>query len=788
LPYFERSAGILPVFAKEIRKLEIEKEGLRKSFSWVGQTVWESGENRIEIGKIELDGPQSSQAFEALHFRFHNGGGLLVGTGPQGFNILPDDLPAIWVVAPTRESFGLGFAVNGNFDVDAGRTRLSGTSTSNEIEGMRLGNHLGECLEAMYDEAASDWQLFKKRMHLAADLEPYEFWHSVWGVMTAGWVGGMDSAVSGIVRNVISANNGLGRLVKGRYTLPTGLWTDDFKVLTQAGQIRFVLKGVLSQQEIFEKLSYMDFFTDHVSPGTAVVDHIHESLCKVVPSYARKRDQWQSLTLDQVFLWLEDKDFRISPETAETFGQVVTPELIENLRSTDGGINEAARLKEVLKRMKFKTLSGNWSTSRNNLVVGSAAKGVSDDEPLRAAFAPNTNVLSPQYRDTGLLFFATCREKLGAPADLMVDWALQAENFSARNAALRYLLEGELGDRISQLLREISLYGNWLGQLKPSDPVFDGWRRTDIDEVLIRKLCSIDELSDALGKHRKGGLPIIQADEALSAIQQWWQENRHEEIERYNNETYPAGWNHDSLLEPSGKIDRNSWLTLFVLAACHTFGLTRRQQHKGFIELCRRRGWWDVFSSETPEAKADQWMNVLDEYIDAQVDESEYEMWMSRFPAIYRMARYLEEYSEAFLSIQRCESLPELSGITATRVNPQFQGGGISAPPVRRTFGIGVCFVVRELSRAGLITNKVAAPHCYVPVARVRYLMNLLNCPDLDQSQAHPGQSKIIHRFIGEHLGEKEAEFQGAYDIPLQIIMERSDLQRQLIGRVVGEE
>lgn len=788
LPYFERTAGILPVFAKVIRKLEIERDGRRKSYSWSECTIWKRGGNRIETGKIELITPQFSEAYEAVHFRFEKGGGLLVGMGPQGFKPLPGDLPAIWVVAPTRESFGLGFAINGNFDVDAGRTRLSGTSTSNEKEGLRLGNHLGECLEAMYDEAASDWQLFKKRMHLAADLEPYEFWHSVWSVMTAGWVGGMDSAVSGIVRKVFSENNGLGRLVKGRYTLPTGLCTDDFKVLTQTGQIRFVLKGVLPQQEIFEKLSCMDFFTDHVSPGTAVVDNIHDSLCKVVPSYARKRDQWQSLTLDQVLLWLEDKDFRISPEMAETFGQVVTPDLIENLRSSDGGINEAARLKEVLKRMKFKTLSGNWSTCRNNLVAGSAAKGISDDELLRSAFAPATNVLSPQYRDNGLLFFATCREKLGAPADLMVDWALQAEISSARSAALRYLIEGELGDRLSQLLREKSFYGNWLAQLKPGDPVFDGWCRTDIDEVLIRKLCSIDELSDALGKHRKVDFTVIQADEALSAILKWWQEKGAEEIRKFDRETYPGGGLPELQEDHSGKINRSNWLILFVLGACHTFGLPRRWQHRGFIELCRSKGWWDTFSAETPEARADQWMSVLDEYIDAQVDVSEYEMWMNRFPAIYRLARDLDAYADIFIDIGRNEGLANLDEITTTRANSKFQGGYYSTPPLKKTLGIGACFVVRELKRTGRITNKVATPHCYVPVARIRHLMDLMGCPGLDQSQAYTEQSKIIHSFLCEHLGEREAEFQGAYDIPLQIFMERPALQLQLLGRIVSEE
>ncbi len=97
----------------------------------------------------------------------------------------------------------------------------------------------------------------------------------------------------------------------------------------------------------------------------------------------------------------------------------------------------------------------------------------------------------------------------------------------------------------------------------------------------------------------------------------------------------------DFRCDDTGKINRSDRLTLFVLGACHTF-LGKRNQHKGFVQLCREKGWWEVFSAEKPEERADEWMRVLDQYIDHQVDASEYEMWMNRFPAIYRIARRME--------------------------------------------------------------------------------------------------------------------------------------------------
>jgi hypothetical protein len=782
-------AGVLTVFSKKIRKIEVFSNNNKISYEWFGDVVFQPPDSTLEIGTINTFNTTTSkiQNFKGLHFKFNKGGGFLVGVGQRGLTQLPDDLPAIWVVAPTRESIGLGFAVNGNFAVDAGRTRLSGTSQANDVEGKRLGDQLGGCLLTMFEEADREWPLFRKRMHLDVDLEPYEFWNSVWGVMTNGLIGGFDSAVSGIIRNILTEDNGLGRLVKECSALPTGLWTDDYRVLTKTGHVRFVLRGALSQQRVFEKVSRLEIFADNVSPGSAVANNIHDALCKVSPSYARKRDQWQSLTLGQVLLWMENSDFRVSPETAEVLGQIITLELLENLRGTDGGINEAAHLKEVLKRIKFKTRSGNWYSCRNNLVSDSPVKGVGEDELLRAAFAPDDNILDQSYSETGVMFFATCREKLNATAELMNDWIIQAESIPIQRAALTYLLVGELGERLAELIRRRGLHGTWLANLRSSGSIFEGWDQDDINEVLIRRLCSIDKIGVISGGNEGEDLKL-DATETLNSISRWWREQGPEEIKKYDSQTYPGGEIPDLHEDYFGRINRNNWLVVFVLGACHTFGLTRRQQHKGFIELCRQKGWWDTFSAEAPETRADQWMSVLDQYIDAQVDVSEYEMWMNRFPAIYRLARDLDAYSEIFLDIGRNSELANLDEITITRANSKYQGGSYSTPPLKRTLGIGACFVVRELKRAGRITSKVATPHCYLPVARIRRLMNLMGCPDLDSNQAYAGQSKIIHRFICEHLGEKEAQFQGAYDIPLQIVMERSDLQRQLIGRVVDQE
>ena len=101
----------------------------------------------------------------------------------------------------------------------------------------------------------------------------------------------------------------------------------------------------------------------------------------------------------------------------------------------------------------------------------------------------------------------------------------------------------------------------------------------------------------------------------------------------------------------------------------------------------------------------------------------------------------------------------------------RLQGGGISAPPVHRTLGIGACFVVRELLRLGVVSGD-SAPHAcaYVPTKRLRDLFVRWGYPEFDVPRADVGLSKVIHRILVEHLGVEDARFQGAYDIPLQLV------------------
>ncbi len=778
---FEKLGAILPVFSKQIRRLVIDDEGNREHLEWAASIVLKSEDVRIEYGLINLMKTSLEDRMAAIHIRVAGGGGLLFGLRSNGVCKLPDDIPAIWVMAPTQEGTGIGYAINGNFQVDAGRTRLSSNVRSNIEESKRLGEHFGNSLLMLFDQFVGNWEGFKQRLRLGKDLQPYDFWNTLWWVITNSLNKHQDNKVAEIISHVVTERRGLGLLAMSRKAIPNGLWGKEFQALTSSTDIRYVLKGSLSQELVFNKCALWDVFKQKVAPTEVISEQIYKALVKVCPDFGRTTDQWQSLSLRTVLNWFQETEYHVTHEAAHIWGSLFTSDFINELKTTDWGRNEFIEINDLLRQMKFRSKSGEWVSSRG-LLIQQRSKEINADEPLRSAFAPEDRILSNDYSANAIDFVVACRGRLDAPVEEMVEWVAGSKDISRQKAAMRYLLEGELGDILSQKLREHGIVGTWLEQLRQENPIFEDWSTNDIDEVLLRKLSTLDRLRN-LDKVSATNIsrPVIDPSQALHKIHDWWKDNGQEQLKKYETETYD---DHEMNFNESeeGEIDRSSWMNLFLLGAFHTFGRTQRVQHKGFIQLCKQRGWWDVFIKKSHKNKADEWMRVLDEYIDTQIDKSEYELWMNHFPAIYRISRYLEDYAEAFCSIDRMRVLPILDKVTISRSNPDNQGGGISAPPIKKTFGLGACFVVRELKRKGILTAPVSIPHCFVPVERVRRLIANLGCSKLQDGQPDTAHSIDIHEFLCMHLGEKEAEFQGSYDIPLQIVAERPDLQVELFG------
>lgn len=773
LDSFEHNAALLPVFSRRIRKVNIFKNANQpKHYEWNYDVLLENDAHRIEIGKIHF--ADNNAPNSAMHFRIKNGGGLLIGYSSTGFKRLPIDIPAIWVVAPTKEIEGVGFAVNGTFEVDAGRTSLSKASQSNEIQ--KIGLHLGECFEAMFMGIESQgWDSFKEHLGLSTGLTPYEFWESFWNVLTEGWVDKRDSKFTGILQILFSNDISLDRLVKRKKALPSGLWTSKYQVLTSSNQIRFVVRGSLSREDVFNQVSQLRIFTEKASPGSIISSKVHDSLCKISPNYAKKRDQWQSLTLDQVIIWMRSDGYKVSPEAAKILGQIITCDFIDKLSESEEIKNEKKQVRNALKELKFLTKSGTWANCKDNILADSIENDHAD-EGLRSAFAPADNVLSHQYCAVGINFFIACREKMEAPAELLLKWVLDAKTVAARSAALRYLLDGEMGERVAMLLRK-KMGGTWLEDLTPEDEIFHEWPQSEIQEVLIRKLKPIEEFSPFFDIIPSNITPS-NVETVFDAIREWWDDEvtRTNFIDEYEKQAWPDWLRNEGIKQGLENESKDHWMALLILGACRSIGRTRRSQHRSFLEFINNKGWWETFNDHVT---SEDWMNVLEDWQDSSSMHIDKLQWMSLFPSIYQFSRYHHVYRRLLqASSRRPEDYFYIQSLLSPRVDESysFAGKNFDAPPAPVNFGLH--WILRELYRMEIINGNHIAPYCWVPSSRlIDFIHDKFGMIITDNGMSNPDKAKSIHEFIFSQTGPDNNYFHRTFDIPFLHIIKNPGLQ-----------
>lgn len=165
-------------------------------------------------------------------------------------------------------------------------------------------------------------------------------------------------------------------------------------------------------------------------------------------------------------------------------------------------------------------------------------------------------------------------------------------------------------------------------------------------------------------------------------------------------------------------------------------------------------------------------MNIIEEYAESQHDDEQWTQWIAQFPKLYKLRRWMDNYVELFLSIDRFAEPFLLEEVLTPRANQHYQGGGIDAPPLIRTLRLGGHLVIRELLRHGVIRNPFAVSHAYSPIERTQRLFASFNAPITN--------ARDIYALLCEHLGETGATFNGAYDIPLRIVAGDQELQQSL--------
>lgn len=761
LERFQLLAPILGAFARSIHELEIDHYLQRQRWQW--QPTLCADIPGMEVGQLGLN----EGIFSFLLLRAPDNAAILLALNERGVDILPKRIPSIWVTAPTEESTHIGFALNAMFAIEPGRAHLATAVPHDEEITRNLGQFLGKTLVKMASESVGNWDSLRVLLRFGEAVTAYDFWGSIWEVLGRYlWQVLRDHGDSRdvqIARKVLweEDTGAMLQALRAHRVLPSML-PGDYAVLCALNEVRHQVTGVLNERQVFEQVAqWPSFQLKHVRGSIISGDQVGRPLQTLMPGCLPETPE-TAVNIMKV-LQVELKEMKVGPEQAEMVGQSVSVDLLRSMQEgTQKYKDEYAALVIFLRSLRFINRSGSFYLC-TELIIAHSGLTDNKDEPLRAAFAPDDRVLSGLYNKIGVAFFRLCREKLSADAEEMANWALLPSNAGNQEAALRYLLHGQLSNELRQLLID-HLEGTWLADLNMNSPILARFDYQERVELLAQ--LKLYRIEPPVWPPPPPPPPKCDTKTALERLAQWWQVNREELIRDYEGRVYPDGHAPVICTDEERLQDdvqaRQAWLELFILAATFTLGRTTPEQQAGYLKRFRQQNRLRDFAN--PRTTPDRWMEILKEYFRDPTDRLEYYHMLRLFVAIFQFSNWLGIYIRLFLDIQK-GGFSRLQNVLTIRQDVRYQGSGMDAPSLVPAMGYGACFVVRELVRQNILTSECAWAYCYVPQGKVRSRLEQLGCSGLE-NETRLERSPLIYNFLKHYLDDK-ATFGGSFDLPL---------------------
>jgi len=490
---FKQVVGILLAFSKRIKHCELldSHNHTHSIVSWEPKPILDG----ISVGKLKLE-VKSDEASTVLLIQNPEKQGILMRLGSQGVEPLPKHIPNIWVTTPLKESESMGFhfALNGRFEVSTGRTRLADSDKNREtIED--ISHFVGQKLCDLFKNSqAPDFNF--KQLGFATEISDYDFWHSIWKILGENWLKNSQ---------VITAKLGhitfLQQLLDKHSAFPTELW-GAYRVLTKVNKIEYVAVECLQTEDCFKQVAMWEMFKTRIVPGTMTSEKQWHILKQLLPE-SSKRFNDEGFEIPRPFDLADavEREFgvskKVSPELAQQLGQLINRECLNELKYKQK--EQHQKLLDVLKQARFKAKDDQYHSVKQLLCE---IEQTSDDEEsandllgeieptsdnkneecYRAAFAPNENVLAPEYSGQAVKFFKVCRQQMKM-LDL-IQWALYPDNDDQKKAILFYLFNGKKGDEIAKAFKKKT--SGWWTNLEPTDELFDRLEKEEKIAVLFK--------------------------------------------------------------------------------------------------------------------------------------------------------------------------------------------------------------------------------------------------------------------------------------------------------------
>lgn len=775
LDIFLNSAPLLTIFSRKMRNVVVTHDGTIKTWTNAEKSLTKGG--RVTYAQVG-----SSNAFLcfrcALSFD-QRPAVVLFQLNSSGIAELEQELTGLWITAPTVERSELKWAVNAPFKPDAGRQRLALNNAENRHIADEVAEKWGAALLELFDETRASWSQFADRAGLHADASFITWWRQIWTQTTRSkpllhWE---RIQHGGQVLNWIAWDKSVGamrRLVQQRAAIPSNL-PGAYSKMVGAEDIRFSVSGLLGKAEngCFADVSRWESMQKAFPPGHTVHTDVGAFLRE-----AELGGPIPSITLEQILATEIGPRQQVDGPIGERVGS-----LFKTCKAVfEPGTPDAVEVQHMFSWLNNISLLGRDEEYHpvNELLCGRELSGVIDeDEPLRAAFAPDAAVLSTCYTDAALGLFVRARGHLVANAATMAVWVRESSPQKLPDV-FKYLVNGVLGQQLADELDR-----PWL-ELKKASPVWQGLSAEDQSEIERKFAKGYPSIPLSPAVHPTIQIEVKQemdADEAFSLISKWWQKEQGNWVSRYEQKTYPAGfpgslpWPGEDEWDAEGQPSAQCrWILLFIHASLVPLGFNMIGRDQSFTRFLVEKNWLDVFAkvSESPTAL----LAALDQYLNGFIENTQYHFQMRQFIAFYAVARNLETFLISLREAERSDSATGFRMALAPNANAAFTGTGITAPPLTGMLGIGSCQLFRELYRTGRMTNPLGYPFAFTPIRKVRRLCTqLFGTPDGLTSN----ETFQVLQDLGERLN-LDPTFGRCFDLPFQFLAEDGDLRARVLN------
>jgi len=732
--------------------------------------------------------------------------GWIMALNSKGFTAVESGIPRIWVTAPTQEPSQANLLVNGDWKVDAGRLRLARQSRENLQVAQACAKSLLIGLRALAEKSIADGQSLRAAWKLDREVDHYALWESFWEMVKPGesvqdWqevINGADPIQSMLWNREFGV---IPQLMQEYALLPSGIPHGAHRCLLRSDSIRACLDGVLDKEDELRKCC-LDEWDVHelLAPGEIVAG----SIAKQIEGAGIRNGSGPvpRIGLAMVLKHLLGPGLKVDEGKALQLGSILNTEWWKKMLNEHKKESDELRV-QVLARCQFPTAAGGFGSSSRlrmcNADTGFQQRHRLKDEILIAAFAPDEQVLSADFTQEGLEFFLLCRyavsgEKQIALGQEVCDWARAATGIKLESV-IQYLLEGdknhthelagELGKAWFQKISQSGVYG----------------KLADENKKKLRHLFEIDQPIETEEPELSDAPPQLAPSEALQKIANWWKRERHHQLPRYLEKDYGSLTPQNLALpgddawgfrgDAQNLQSRKEWMVLCIHAALVTHGFYKTGLHKKFVVDMDDAGYLDTLAN--PYANPEDYTKIIDDFLGEKSRLIQYYHNMRAFISFYAASKFLDTMLTSLSEIQKKKDPWDLSHAFSIGLDPAFQGTGIRAPSLVRTFGMGAHMILRELYRVGKLTQPSGFQHAYFLPKRVRrFCHGVFGMNGDDDEKFEHVTSTALFECMNDIRAQSKIEvditFGACFDIPLSILAADKKLSSQVVKFEIGDE